>query len=288
MNSQPASPLSRLLRRPPNQAKAVRLKKAPKAKKVKPPTFCMHDALSDRITAALDGIRIGQLSDIHVRTGMRHHRLHLAVEMMNAAKPDFVVLTGDYVCLSPRPLPDLVAALKKLQMPAYATLGNHDHWSGAERIRAALRDANVDVLTNEHRVLRFGGEDLHLVGVDDSVTKNDDPEKAFAGVPEDATKVVMSHDPKSADKLHAYNPALIMSGHTHGGQVFFKKLTPFVSSKIGIKYLSGFFDVNGSLVYVTRGLGAGIPVRFRAPHEIACLTLRSPHATAAAAKTNAA
>ena len=57
---------------------------------------------------------------------MRHHRLHLAVEMMNSLRPDFVVLTGDYVCLSPRPLPELTAALKKLNMPAYATLGNHE------------------------------------------------------------------------------------------------------------------------------------------------------------------
>ncbi|MFL5321940.1 MAG: metallophosphoesterase [Myxococcaceae bacterium] len=242
---------------------------------MKPPTLCTHDATSIRIPPSLDGIRIGHLSDIHVRTGVRHHRLHLAVEMMNSLRPDFVVLTGDYVCLSPRPLPELTAALKKLNMPAYATLGNHDHWSDADQVRAALRAAGVDVLTNEHRVLRFGHQDLHLVGVDDSVTKHDDPQAAFEGVPANATKLVLSHDPKSADKLHAYNPALIFSGHTHGGQVFVKRLTPFVSRKIGIKYLAGFFEVNGALVYVTRGLGAGIPVRFRAPHEIACLTLRS-------------
>lgn len=277
----PSSALARLLRRPPKAARV------PKAKKPRRIDFCIHDALTERIPAALDGVRIGHLSDIHVRRGMRHHRLHQAVDMMNAAKPDFVVLTGDYVCLSPRPLPDLTEALRKLQMPAYATLGNHDHWSDADLIRAALRDANVDVLTNEHRVLNFGGQELHLVGLDDSVTKHDDPAKAFADVPEHATKIVLSHDPKSADRLHAYNPALIFSGHTHGGQVFVKKLTPFVSKKIGIKYLSGFHDVNGTLVYVTRGLGAGIPVRFRAPHEIACLTLRSPHARTVAASTAA-
>lgn len=263
------SPLERLLgrRSKPRVTKRV--------KQVKPPKMCVHDAASVRIPHALDGIRIGHLSDIHVRTGVRHHRLHLAVEMMNAARPDFVVLTGDYVCLSPRPLPELTEALKKLQMPAFATLGNHDHWSEADQVRAALRKADVDVLTNEHRVLRFGHENLHVVGVDDSVTKHDDPEAAFAGVPEDATSIVLSHDPKSADKLHAYNPALIFSGHTHGGQIYLNKVTPFLSQRIGIKYLAGFFEVNGALVYVTRGLGAGIPVRFRAPHEIACLTLRS-------------
>lgn len=265
------SSLKRLLARrgpPPARASSPRT--------IKPPTLCVHDAVSVRVAPALDGIRIGHLSDIHVRTGVHPHRLHLAVEMMNAARPDFVVLTGDYLCLSTRPLPQLTEALKKLRMPALATLGNHDHWSrDPEAVRNALRMAGIDVLTNEHRVLRFGQQNLHVVGVDDSVTKHDDPEAAFDGVPSGATSIVLSHDPKSADKLHAYNPALIFSGHTHGGQVFFKKLTPFVSQRIGIKYLAGFFEVNGALVYVTRGLGAGIPVRFRAPHEIACLTLRS-------------
>ncbi len=91
----------------------------------------------------------------------------------------------------------------------------------------------------------------------------------------DASRVVLSHDPRSADFLHHYRPALILSGHTHGGQIYFKKLTPFLSRKAGAKYLSGFFDVHGSVLYVTRGIGASVPVRFRAPREVAHLTLRS-------------
>ena len=144
-----------------------------------------------------------------------------------------------------------------------------------ELVRRALADSGVEVLTNEHRVIDAGDEKLHLVGVDDSVTRHDDPEAAFRGVPPDATTVVLSHDPKSADRLSKWNPALILSGHTHGGQLYFDKLTPFMAARVGAKYLSGFFEVNGSLLYVTRGLGASVPVRFRAPTEIALLTLRS-------------
>lgn len=243
--------------------------------RTRPPSLCAHDVTSVRVHAGLHGLRIAQLSDIHVRTGVQPRRLHLAVEMLNALRPDLVVLTGDYVCMSPRPLPALTAALRELRSPAYATLGNHDHWSDATAVRTALERAGVDVLVNEHRVVGHRGTKLHLVGVDDSVTGHHDPHRAFAGVPEEATSVVLSHDPKSADFLHAWNPALILSGHTHGGQVFVDKLTPFITAKVGIKYLAGFFHVNGSVLYVNRGLGASVPFRFRAPMEVAQLTLRS-------------
>ncbi|HVE85756.1 MAG TPA: metallophosphoesterase [Myxococcales bacterium] len=258
------SPLRRLMSRRP-----------PRARRGRSPALSSHDVVSARIHPAADGVRIGHLSDLHVRTGVKPRRLHAAVEMLNGLRPDLVVLTGDYVCMSPRPLPELTAALKALQAPAYAVLGNHDHWSGAGAVRAALERAGVDVLQNEHRVVRAAGSTLHLVGVDDSVTGHDDPERAFDGVPEGATLVALSHDPKSADHLHAYRPALILSGHTHGGQVFIRRLTPFMARRAGIKYLSGFFEVNGAVLYVNRGLGASLPIRFRAPCEVGHLTLRS-------------
>lgn len=245
------------------------------ARRPKPPRLSAHDVVSPRIASALDGVRIGQLSDIHVRTGVKPRRLQLAVEMLNQLAPDLVVLTGDYVCYSPKPLGGLTEALAALKVPAFATLGNHDHWSGADPVRRALGRAGVDVLTNEHRVVRTGAGTLHLVGVDDSVTRHHDPEAAFAGVPSGASTVVLSHDPRSADFLHPYRPALILSGHTHGGQVYFKRLTPFMARRIGLRYLHGLFELNGAVLYVNRGLGAGIPLRIGAPVEVAQLTLRS-------------
>ena len=243
------------------------------------PRLCDLNVISDRVPAPLDGFRIGHLSDIHVRTGVRHRMLERAVEMMNELAPDIVVLTGDYVCATARPVKQLTRALRELQRPAYAVLGNHDHWSDAAKIRAALADAGVDVLTNAHRILAHAGHVLHLVGIDDSVTRHDDPEAAFRGVPADATSVVLSHDPRSADWIHRFRPALILSGHTHGGQFVVPPITNVISGRLGMKYLSGFFGVEGAVLYVNRGLGASIPLRFRAPVEVAQLTLRS-HAVA--------
>src|SRR6185295_14016565 len=103
----------------------------------------------------------------HVRTGVKPRRLHRAVEIINELRPDAVVLTGDYVCTSTRPLPELTSALRELRAPSYAVLGNHDHWAGAKAVRAALERSGVDVLQNEHRLVRAQGTSFHLVGVDD-------------------------------------------------------------------------------------------------------------------------
>jgi uncharacterized protein len=246
-----------------------------KARFFRAPALSDHQVPSPRIHRTLDGVRIGQLSDLHVRTGIRPRRLHAAVEALNALRPDLVVLTGDYVCFSPRPLPLLTEALRELRVPTFATLGNHDHYSGAAQVTRALERAGVDVLRNESRALALRCGRLHLVGIDDSVTGHHDPDRAFCGVPEDATRVVLAHDPALADHLAGYRPALICSGHTHGGQIYFRRLTPYLSSRIGLKYLAGFFELDGAVLFVNRGMGASVPLRFGAPIEMAQLTLRA-------------
>lgn len=235
----------------------------------------LQEVHSPRVGAHVDGVRIAHLSDLHVRTGVKPRRLYKAIELINELAPQLVALTGDYVCLSARPARQLTAALRELTVPAFATLGNHDHWSGAAKVRAALEAAGVQVLTNEHRVLGLKQGALHVVGVDDSVTGHQDPQAAFDGVPQGATSVVLSHDPKSADWLSPYRPALILSGHTHGGQIYFDRLTPYMARRVGMRYLHGFFEVDGAVLYVNRGLGAIVPLRYRSPVELACLTLRS-------------
>jgi uncharacterized protein len=241
----------------------------------------VQDVVSERVPPQLDGVRIGQLSDIHVRAGVRPRRLEEAVDRMNALRPHFVVLTGDYVCTTALPSRKLTHALRRLEMPAFATLGNHDHWAGASKIRGALEAAGVEVLCNEHRVIRIQGHALHLVGMDDAFTRHHDADRAYAGVHPEATVVALSHDPNGADVLSPFRPALILSGHTHGGQIYVRRLTELISRRIGIKYLAGFYDVGGAILFVNRGLGASVPVRFRAPSEIAVLTLRTLRAQVA-------
>ena len=231
------------------------------------------EVLSDRIPPALDGVRIGHLSDLHVRTGVRPRRLESAVAALNALRPDLVALTGDYLCLSTRPLPALTRALRGLAVPAFATLGNHDHWGGARAVVRALRDASVHVLVNASVRLTVGGGTLMLVGLDDVITRHHDPERAFRDVGPGA--LVLSHDPKSVHLVAAHRPALVLSGHTHGGQVFLRRVTPFLAARVGLPFLAGLFEVDGGHLYVSRGLGAALPVRFNAPTEVTMLTLRS-------------
>jgi predicted MPP superfamily phosphohydrolase len=87
--------------------------------------------------------------------------------------------------------------------------------------------------------------------------------------------VVLSHDPKSARLLAAHRPALVLSGHTHGGQVYLRRVTPFLAARVGLPFLAGLFEVDGGHLYVNRGLGAALPVRFHAPPELTVLTLRA-------------
>lgn len=248
------------------------------------PLLVEHEVRSVRVSQTHDGLRIAHISDVHVRTGFRPRHLERAVELVNAIAPDFVALTGDYVCRSKRPVHALTAALRHLEAPAFATLGNHDHWSCATSVRRALSAAGIDVLTNEHRRLETARGLVHVVGVDDSVTRHHDPEAAFAGVPSSATTIVLSHDPVSADFLHPFQPTLILSGHTHGGQIFLERVTPYLMKRFGhARYLEGMFEVEGARLFVNRGLGATVPIRFRMPSEVALLTLRTQVAAMGAA-----
>jgi predicted MPP superfamily phosphohydrolase len=233
-----------------------------------------HEARSPLVDARHDGVRLVHLSDIHAAGPLRPRRLHRAVELANALRPHAVLLTGDYVCASARPAALIADALGRLEVPAWATLGNHDHWSGAARVAAALESAGVRVLRNAHDALLLQGAPLHLIGVDDHRTGHADPEAAFAGVGPAGTRVVLTHDPNAADALAGRGAALVLAGHTHGGQIRLPGVTAGIARRIGIKYLSGFFELGPTLLYVNRGLGAAVPLRIAAPMEVALLTLR--------------
>jgi predicted MPP superfamily phosphohydrolase len=233
-----------------------------------------HEVRSRLIDPLHDGVRIAHLSDIHAATGLRPRRLLRAIEEVNRVRPDVVVLTGDYVCASSRPIPLLIEALRRLEVPAWATLGNHDYWTGHELVVAALGEAGVKVLRNEHETIELGGAPLHLIGVDDHRTGHADVPRAFAGVPTGGTRLVLTHDPNVVDALHGREAALVFAGHTHGGQIRLPGLTAGIARRIGVRYLSGFFLVGETLLYVNRGLGAAVPVRLAAPMEIAFFTLR--------------
>ena len=234
-----------------------------------------------RWPAALDGLRVGVLTDLHA--GMPHAGLDAAeraAERLAAERPDVVCLLGDFIdrrAVFARPV-DTVALITRLEPLAaaprgvVAVLGNHDWYAGARQIADALSDAGVTVL--EDSAVPAGGG-LWIAGVGDYRTRGARVDRALMPVPEDAPALLLSHDPDAFPAVPA-RVALTVAGHTHGGQVAIPGLRrPFVPSHYGERYVHGHTVEGGRHLYVSSGLGtSGAPLRFLCPPEVVSLTLR--------------
>lgn len=223
---------------------------------------------------ALDGIRIGQLSDMHLGFPHGHANTRWGVATMLAEQPEVLVLTGDFVSFT-RTIPDLPDLLHPLQAPlgVYAVPGNHDHWEGLADIRAHLEPLGITFLMNESRCLRWNGGELWLAGIDDMWYGTPDLGAALADVPDGACTLLLSHAPDFADTATHHKVALQLSGHTHGGHLHLPLLGWFCVPFHGIRYVSGLERVGDMRLYVTRGLG-GAPLRMNCPPEATLVTLR--------------
>lgn len=250
-----------------------------------------YDLLVPDLPPALAGVRLAHLTDFHV--GMRGTpmaTLRRAVAIAEDWRPDAVLLTGDFVH-NGRWLrrADLFGPLAAAA-PTFAVLGNHDSWGTTdqvEAIAAALRASGVTVLRNEHAVLSLPGPgEIVLVGVDDPSLHRDDLRRAMAGLPDarepDRPTVLLAHAPEMADRAPEERFALIVSGHTHGGQLHVSPVKHRTILEVGMlagglvsPYARGTWVVRGNPLYVNSGLGlSGMPLRFRAPPELALFTLR--------------
>ena len=231
------------------------------------------------LPVGLVGLRIGFLSDIHHDQGRPLALLARGVALLNAAAPDVIVLGGDYVVGRGRGFAPCARLLGRLRAPlgVYAILGNHDHWGAAERVAAQLTDAGATVLRNaSRRLVAPGGAPFWLLGLDSGVREHADPDAALAGVPEDAFRLLLAHEPQLADVVRAYGARvdLQLSGHTHGGQIVPPLLGPIFLPPLGRHYLHGLYQTPGWPLYVSRGIG-GLPpfLHFRCPPEVTLLTL---------------
>jgi predicted MPP superfamily phosphohydrolase len=203
-------------------------------------------------------IRVVHLTDLHVGRATSWRLLAQVEDAVRAARPDLVVMTGDYVNHSLRFLPELDRFLAQLPCPCVATLGNHDHWSGADPVRRALEARGVRVLSNSHLVLRAGGQTLTVVGVDDGRSGHADLDRAFAGVPDPGRALVLTHFPATADAIVTRGGRLILAGHTHGGQIGVPRLTAALARLGGTRYLSGWYSVGPGRLYVSTGIGSAV------------------------------
>lgn len=240
------------------------------------PSCIEHHWLTVR-HADLQGRSIAHLTDLHCHDEASARRLEQAVELVNHAQPDLVLLTGDLVTWGSDYIECVATRLSRIRSPRFAVLGNHDHYAGTEAMTKALTAAGTTVLDNASTVVTFGSTRLRLIGIGDVLTKHQDIGKAIADVEvRDNARIVLCHNPSSADGLPPSIADLIVAGHTHGGQIRIAGVTPWVVRWSGANYVSGFYDLPAGRLYVNRGWGVvGIPTRLGAPAEIALFHCRS-------------
>jgi uncharacterized protein len=229
-----------------------------------------------RLPAALDGLKIVHLTDIHLSLYTPIEEVQRVVDLANSQDPDLVALTGDYETFSPTYVWPAARALGRLRarLGTFAVLGNHDFRVSAEEITRALRAQRIRVLRNWHYPLRAGGSALWLVGVDDVWGSFDDLERAMDSVPTQDPKILLCHNPMAIGHAARFGIDLMLSGHTHGGQVRLPLIRSLYRSKPGERFIDGWNQLGGTQIYVSRGIGKVVlPVRVACPPEITCLSL---------------
>jgi uncharacterized protein len=250
-----------------------------------------HDVHLPGLGADLDGFRAVQLSDIHIDEYTEPFFVRDAVDQINRLAPDAVFLTGDFVTsqLAPKKFAEgsawqcanILNGLKCRQR--YAIFGNHDVLVGENLVGEALKDNGITVLRNWHVPIERGNARLWLAGLDSASTGTPDPGAAIPATIRGQAKepvIVLCHEPDYADELltdpASESVALMLSGHTHGGQVRLPFLPLMHLPPLGRKYIEGWFQLGSMQLYVNRGLGTvGVPVRFACAPELTVFTLRA-------------
>ena len=228
---------------------------------------------------AFDGTTVALLTDIHHGPFTSLDYVNAIVRTTLTLRPDLIVLGGDYSLKEGkyiRPCFDAMAALNA-PLGVYGVLGNHDYWHGLEETREGFRTAGIGELTNRGVWLERDGSRFRLAGVDDLWMGKVDVKAALGdATPEDAC-LLLSHNPDVAEKMRDSRVGLMLSGHTHGGQVVFPTGdAPFVPSHYGTKYLKGLVQAPNTKVYISRGLGTtSAPFRVGSRPELTLITLHS-------------
>ncbi len=245
---------------------------------------------------ALNGLKIVAISDIHGGSrGVTEEKIRAVVEQANAQNADLIVLLGDYVSQQhfnrselKMPIATIADNLKGLRasLGVYAVLGNHDGWYGDANVKRELERAGITVLGNEIKSIEKNGQKFRLLGLKDHLQLSswinfDNEIRAVVAKSEPVGDfIVLEHSPDILEVLNYHKTLgkdfkLMLSGHTHGGQVWFPVLgTPVVPSSYGQKYSYGHKRENEMDIFVTSGIGTSIlPFRFMIPPEIAVLTI---------------
>lgn len=230
-----------------------------------------------RLPAELDGLRVVQLSDLHLGTLIGEGTLRRVVARIDGLEPDLVAVTGDLVDGDAAVVERLLPALETLRAPlgVYAVLGNHEHYAGARRSRELLEAAGYRVLDNESVEVAPG---LVVAGVPDDRGARQvgalpaDLDRALSGVDPDAAVILLQHSPEHEERIAALGVDLLLDGHTHGGQIW-----PFhYAVATSYPHYGGIYHIGDMTQVVSRGAGRwGPPMRLLAPSDVVLVTLRA-------------
>lgn len=236
------------------------------------------DVLIRNLPAAFEGFRIAQLTDVHHSRIVGIGEIERVVKITLRTNPDLIALTGDYTTSYRRYIEPCAEALGQLHAKegVWAVLGNHDHYTDSELTTRALERHHITVLNNQNTTIRRGSDAIQLSGIDDSSWAAANWIRALNGLDERKPTVMLSHQPIVLEYEPAEKVALILSGHTHGGQINLPLLgAPARFLTKDLKYAHGLFRRGDTQLYVSSGTGViGLPVRFGVRPEIAVLRLR--------------
>ena len=229
-----------------------------------------------RLPRQLDGLKVVQLSDIHHGPFTGREQIESAVRVANSLQPDIVALTGDYISHEReyvQPCAEMLGRLRA-RRGVYAVLGNHDNWVDAALVRDLFSAEGIRVLVNEGLRFEDRGASFWLAGVDDTMVGLEDLPLALAGSRSDELKLLLAHNPIILRRAARAGVDLVLSGHTHGGQVTWRNERS-ASGRVRRRILRGLARRGETQIYVTRGLGTVVlPVRYGCLPEVTLLTLR--------------
>ena len=250
------------------------------------------DIKIENLPPELRGTTITLLSDIHAGQYMNEEEMRDYADVINSLGSDMICIPGDFVNFESRDIHMLTSAFRDLKAKhgVYGSLGNHDFFQDADYVAKALvNESPVQLLRNEHRVINIKGKELYMLGIDDtqsSGARMEEVLKYYGAMDEflktndpkfnTSPKVLLCHKPYGFDTLATKEIDLILSGHTHGGQVVPIKFGNFNLSFAATvsKYIEGLYKIGKSNMYVSRGIGSvGLPIRINCPPEITKITL---------------
>jgi hypothetical protein len=232
-----------------------------------------------KLPKALDGFRLVQLSDIHHSPFTSGEFIAQIVEKANELQPDMFVLTGDYVSHQAEyiaPVAEILGGLKS-EFGTFACLGNHDHWTDAELVKTEFKRNGIKMLVNEGFRFWAGNESFWLCGVDDFGEGLSNIRESLRGSLDDEMKLLLAHNPAIMRRAAYRKIDLVLSGHTHGGQVKLREpreriLFPHRRRR----FSSGLHHRGETQIYITRGIGTVVvPMRYQCPPEISLIELRA-------------